>query len=107
MWFWPATLAVMLAALAGLRWPTALDPWLLALLPIPAVVEWWVEQLGAIRYSAGRQVVLSLLCAPAVGVGLARYLEHPGDPLFWGVVAAYAMVCAPALLVGRHRAARG
>lgn len=107
LWFWPATFAVMVAALAGLRWPESLDPWLLALLPVPVVVEWWAEHLGAVRHSASRQVALSLLCAPAVGIGLARYLEHPGDLLFWGVVIAYALVCAPALLMGRRREARG
>ncbi|MFZ4519413.1 MAG: hypothetical protein ACOYOP_13555 [Microthrixaceae bacterium] len=104
LWFWPTTFAVLLAALAGLRWPTALDPWLLVLLPVPVVVEWWAEHLGLARYSAPRQVVLSLLAAPAVGVGLARYLERPGDPLFWGVVAAYAVLCAVPVVLGHRRA---
>jgi hypothetical protein len=93
LWFWPATFLSMAAALAGLPWPDRLDPWLLALLPVPVVAEWWLEQLGAVRYSPTRQVVLSLVCAPAVGVGLARYLVDPGDALFWTVVAAYAVVC--------------
>lgn len=105
LWFWPATLAVTVAALAGLRWPASLDPWLLVLLPVPVVAEWWAEHLGRVAYSGRRQVALTLLAAPAVGVGLARYLEHPGDPLFWGVVAAYAVLCAAPLLLtpSRHR----
>ena len=103
LWFWPACLATMLLTLAGLRWPDALDPWLVALLPVPVVIEWWGEHLGLIRYSAARQVPLTLLAAPAVGVGLARYLEHPGDRLFWGVVASYAVLCLVPFLIGpRH-----
>ena len=41
-----------------------------------------LDIVGLIRFSAARQVPLTLLAAPAVGVGLARYLEHPGDRLF-------------------------
>lgn len=90
----------MAFALAGIRWPIALDPWLLALLPVPVVVEWWGEHLRLVRYSPTRQVALTLLAAPAVGVGLARYLESPGDRLFWAVVAVYAVVCLIPFLVG-------
>jgi hypothetical protein len=104
LWFWPTTLAVAAVALAGLRWPTSLDPWFLALLPVPVVVEWWLEQLGRVRYSPTRQVCLSLLAAPAVGVGLARYLRTPTDPLFWGVVAAYAVICAIPVVLARRPA---
>ncbi len=100
LWFWPTCLATMMLTLAGLRWPDALDPWLVALLPVPVVIEWWGEHLGLIRYSAARQVPLTLLAAPAVGVGLARYLEHPGDRLFWGVVATYAVLCLVPFLIG-------
>ena len=103
LWFWPAVFAFVALSIAGLRWPTAMDPLLLVLLPVPVVVEWWLEQLGAVNYSPVRQVLLSLLAAPAVGVGLARYLETPSDRLFWGVVAAYAVVCAiPALIRWRR-----
>jgi len=104
LWFWPATLAVSLLTLAGVRWPVGLDPWFLALLPVPVVVEWWAEHLGGIRYSSTRQVALTVLAAPAVGVGLARYLESPGDGLFWVVVATYAVICiVPVLIQGRRR----
>lgn len=103
LWFWPAVFAVVALSLAGFRWPTAIDPVLLVLLPVPVVVEWWLEQLQVVAYSPTRQVMLSLLAAPAVGVGLARYLETPGDRLFWSVVGAYAVVCAvPALIRWRR-----
>jgi hypothetical protein len=104
VWFWPATFGVTVLALAGVRWPDRLDPWLVALLPVPVAVEWWVEQLGRARYSPTRQVLLSLLAAPAVGVGLARYLRSPGDPLFWAVVATYAVICVVPVVVSRRLA---
>jgi len=105
LWFWPAALATTALALAGLRWPVGLDPWLVVLLPVPVVIEWWCEQLGLARYSPRRQVPLTLLAAPAVGVGLARYLESPGDVLFWAVVAAYAVICLVPVAAGRSRRA--
>lgn len=109
LWFYPACLTTMTLALAGLRWPVELDGWLVAMLPVPVVIEWWGEHLGLIRYSAARQVTLTLIAAPAVGVGLARYLESPGDTLFWVVVATYAVLCLIPFLLGprlaRHREA--
>ncbi|MBS1837235.1 MAG: hypothetical protein JST64_06005 [Actinobacteria bacterium] len=105
LWFYPVCFAAMASAIAGLRWPTSLDPWLLALLPIPVVVEWWAEHLHLVAYSASRQVALSVVAAPAVGVGLARYLVAPGDALFWTVVAVYAVLCLIPVVVG-SRAAR-
>jgi hypothetical protein len=103
LWFYPVCLATMALTLAGVRWPVELDPWLLFLLPVPVVIEWWGEQLRLIRYSAARQVPLTLLCAPAVGVGLARYLESPGDGLFWAVVGSYAVICLAPVLIGHAR----
>ena len=108
LWFWPPCLLVAGLAVAGVPRPVGLDPWLLVLLPVPVVAEWWCEQLGLVRYSARRQVPLTLLAAVAVGVGLGRYLESPGDRLFWSVVAGYAVVCvAPVVIAGRRRAQNG
>ena len=102
-WFWPAVAAWMVAALVGARWPDVADPVLLVVLPVPVVVEWWLEQLDVVRYSPLRQVLLSLLAAPAIGVGLARYLESPTDRLFWSVVAVYAVVCAVPVVIRWRR----
>lgn len=74
----------------------------LLLAPIPAVVEFVLEHLGIIRYQPVRQIVLTLLLALGLGVGFARYLRHPGDLLFWGVVAVYSVVCLAAALSGRR-----
>lgn len=105
--FYPVCFATMFLALAGARWPAGLDPWLLWLLPVPVVAEWWLEHLGSIRYSMWRSTAFTLLCAPAVGVGLARYMRHPGDALFWAVVFTYGVIClTPMLISRRHRRER-
>lgn len=96
-------MAVTLLALAGIRWPTAADTLLLVLLPVPVVVEWWFDQFGAVAYSPRRQVVTSLLAAPAVGIGVARYLRDPGDVLFWAVVMAGAVLTAAPWLWSMRR----
>jgi hypothetical protein len=101
LWFYPACFATMVLSLAGLHWSAAADPWLLWLLPVPVVAEWWAEHLGLADYSPRRQVALSVLAAPAVGRGLGRYLRHPGDHLFWAVVAVYAVVCLVPLFLPR------
>lgn len=101
--FYPVCFGVTLLTLAGVRWNTELDPWFLWLLPVPVVIEWWSEHLGLARYSPIRNIALTLLCAPAVGVGLARYLERPGDPQFWSVVAVYAAICALPVLIRSRR----
>lgn len=102
LWFYPACLAVTVASLGGISWPERLDAWLLWLLPVPVVVEWWGEHLGRLTYNPRRSIVLSLLAAPAVGRGLGRYLIDQGDPLFWSVVGVYAVICLlPVLLAGR------
>lgn len=103
LWFYPACFTVAAASVAGFHLPVGTDVWLLWLLPVPVVVEWWGEHLGRLRYSPRRSIALSLLAAPAVGRGLGRYLVHPGDGLFWSVVVAYAIVCALPLLLGASR----
>lgn len=101
--FYPTCFAVMLLALAGIRWPVTLDPWLLWLLPVPVVTEWWLDHLGVIDYSPTRNTAFTLMCAPAVGVGLARYMRHPTDVLFWSVVVTYGVICLTPMLISRRR----
>ena len=64
-----------------MHWPDRWDATLLYLLPLPVTIEFIVERLGGIRYHAGRQVLLTLIAAPALGRGLARYFVRPADPL--------------------------
>ncbi len=101
--FYPTCFAAMFLALAGTSWPASLDPWLLWLLPVPVVAEWWLDHLGVIDYSPVRNTAFTLICAPAVGVGLARYMRHPADLLFWSVVVTYGVLCLVPMLISRRR----
>jgi hypothetical protein len=87
-------IAFLTAAVSYATAPDALDPWILLLAPLPAVVEWWLEHLGRIDYSPVRQVALTIPLALALGRGFARYLEDPLDPLFWVMVVVYGGSCA-------------
>lgn len=96
---YPAAFAALALALAGVRWPHPLDPWLLVLLPLPGVIEFVAEHRGWLTYHPHLQQVLALPMGVALGVGFDRYVHHPGDLLFWGVVVAYGGVCAAAALI--------
>jgi hypothetical protein len=87
-------LAFVTAAISFVAWPSDIDPWLLAIAPLPAVIEWWLEHLGRISYSPTRQVALTIPLAIALGRGFARYLDNPLDPLFWAMVVVYGGSCA-------------
>jgi hypothetical protein len=90
---YPLAFAVAAAALLAGREPTSLDAvWLLAL-PIPAVVEFCLEHLGRIPYRAVRQIAVTVPLAFALGLGFARYLDDPGDLLFWAMVLVYGGIC--------------
>ena len=91
---YPVAFAVAGLSLAGIGWPDALDPWLLALLPLPAVVEFCLEQARRITYSPARQIAVTLPAAIALGRGFARYVEDPADLLFWAMALGYGGICA-------------
>jgi hypothetical protein len=103
---YPVWSAVSLLAVAGLRWPEGWDPWVVWLLPLPAAIEWWLEHLGRLEYSPGRNVAVSVLAAVGVGVAFARYLERPTDLLFWAAVLTYGITCTAVALLGRRRPRR-
>ena len=100
---YPIAIAVIVLALRGIRWSHSLDPWLLALLPLPSVTEFVMEHLGLITYRQRRQIMLTIPLAAALGVGFARYLHRPTDPLFWSMVAIYCGVCILATAIGSRR----
>ena len=64
---YPVAFAVMFLTLGSIGWPERLDPVLLLLLPVPVAMEYIAEQLGAVRYHARRQVLLTMIAAPALG----------------------------------------
>jgi peptidoglycan/LPS O-acetylase OafA/YrhL len=100
---YPLAFAVAIASFAGAHWPEAWDRTLLYLLPLPVTLEFVVERLGGLRYHAGRQIALTLLAAPALGRGFARYVAHPGDRLFWTMVLLFGGSALLALLLTAGR----
>ena len=100
---YPIAFAVMAAALAGWGWPAAWDRTLLMLLPLPVTLEFVLERFGALRHRPIRQMALTVLAAPALGRGFARYLLHPGDPLFWRMVLLFGGASLLALVATRRR----
>lgn len=102
---YPLALAVMLLALGGVRPSGWGEVAVLVLLPVPAVVEFVAEHVGRLRYAPRRQVAVTVPLAVALGTGFARYLERPGDPLFWAVVAGYGGLCLVVAVWSWRRAA--
>lgn len=100
---YPLAFAVAIASLVGAHWPEPWDRVLLYLLPLPVTLEFIVERVGGVRYHAGRQIALTLLAAPAFGRGLARYVAHPGDRLFWGMVVLFGGSSLIALVLAGGR----
>lgn len=98
-------IAVVAAVLAGVGWfwPARFDAAAIWLLPLPAVVDFVADNLGRVRYSGRRQAALTAVGALAAGAGYHRYLERPGDPLVWSVVATYVVVCVLAVVIGNRR----
>jgi hypothetical protein len=103
---YPLALAVLVAARSGLRPSTPVAAVLLALLPVPAVVEFVLEHLDVVGYQPRRQLTVTAPLAFAVGVGLDRYLRRQTDPLFWAMTLGYGSVCFAALIVGGRRRRR-
>lgn len=100
---YPIAFAMLGLSMAGLHWPASLDRLLLLALPVPVALEFVLEQLGAIRYSARRQVVLTAIAAIALGQGFARYLTDGSDATFWTMVAVHAGICFTAFVIGNAR----
>jgi hypothetical protein len=102
---YPLAFATMALSLAGAHWPASFDGTLLLLLPLPTTVEFILERLGVVSYRRGRQMLTTLLAAPALGRGFALYIARPTSTLFWGMVALFGGACLLALLLTRRRRA--
>lgn len=73
------------------------------LLPLPVMVEWVAEHLGRVTYAPTRQVVLTTIAAPALGVALAWHAESPFEPAAVAPVLTWAAVGAGSALWGHAR----
>jgi hypothetical protein len=102
---YPVALVAGVVAAVGPWWPDDLDVVLVPLLPLPAVVEFVLDNLGIVRYSPVRQSVLTAVGALAAGAGYVRYLDDHADPVVWGTVVVYGLVCATAAFAGHRRRA--
>lgn len=100
---YPVAFAIMALSLSGYIWSGSLDPILLFVLPIPVTVEFVLEHLGVLSYRKIRQIATTLIAAPALGHGLARYLEAPKDRLFWQMVLVFGGICGVSVLVRNYR----
>lgn len=87
---WPLSVGVMGLQLATHVVPSPLHLPLLLILPLPATLYFIGEQVGWLSYRGATVAWTSLLMAPALGIGLARYLQSKSDPLFWGMVLMFA-----------------
>lgn len=57
--------------------PLSLSVLLMWLLPVPMVAEWIAEHLAGVPYSPTRQVVVTAIGAPALGIALAVHALDP------------------------------
>ncbi len=64
------------------------------LLPVPMVIDWVAEHLGRVGYSPLRQMVVTAIGAPALGVAVAVHAIAPFSLAAVAPVALWGSVCA-------------
>jgi len=104
LFLYPAALltAVLVAALAP-GTPGTIAVALMWLLPVPAVVDWTLEHLGLVRWSPRRQVAVTLVAAPALGIALAAHADRPFTHTAVVPMAFWTLVCLTAAMAGAER----
>jgi hypothetical protein len=89
---YPMAFVVTGLSLAGLALPSPWSQVALAVLPLPALIEFVGEHRRWWAYSAPRQAALGTLQGIGMGVGFGRYLETPSDPWFWVIAVGYSLI---------------
>ena len=84
-------------------WPTAWDWPLVWALSIPATLEFIGGELGLYRYRARRQVLVTVILAPAVGRGIVAEYRDQWSWTFWGPVLVFGTVWFCAAVLGWFR----
>ncbi|GJM39329.1 MAG: hypothetical protein DHS20C19_26960 [Acidimicrobiales bacterium] len=103
---YPVTAMFAALSLAGIvLWPDSLDLWFIWLPCIPATLDFVLEQLGVIRYSARRQFLTTLLVAPALGRGFGHELDDSWSWEFWGPILCFCTIWFVAAVIGHRRTA--
>jgi len=104
---YPTSLVVAALSLIGVTlWPAQYDLWLIWGLCIPASIEFVLEQIGVVRYSARRQIWVTVLVALALGRGVAFELETRWSWEFWGPVLVFSTAWFVAAVAGSRRSVR-
>ena len=70
---------------------------LIAILCVPATLEFCLENLRLTAHEPKRLIALSALLGIGTGIAFARYFENVLDPVFWiegGTLVAIATLCA-------------
>jgi hypothetical protein len=101
---YPTTALFAALTLAGWSlWPERVDLWFIWLPCIPATVDFVLEQLEVIRYSARRQFLTTLLLAPALGRGMGHELDDSFSWELWGPLLCFCTIWFFAAIAGYRR----
>ncbi|MEQ8840993.1 MAG: hypothetical protein RIB98_08430 [Acidimicrobiales bacterium] len=98
---YPVTAIFTALTLAGWSlWPESLDLWFIWLPCLPATVDFVLEQLEFVRYSARRQFLTTLLLAPSLGRGMGHELEDSFSWELWGPLLCFCTIWFAAAVLG-------
>ncbi|MFN8050094.1 MAG: GNAT family N-acetyltransferase [Acidimicrobiales bacterium] len=103
---YPLAVAVAVAQVAGAI-PATVGVWVMWLAPVGVVAEWVAEHLAGVGYRPARQVVLTAIAAPSLGIALGRHARHPFEAAAVAPMLVFASVCLVVWFVGAQRRSAG
>ena len=102
---YPIAFVVMVGTLA-IHPGSGVDLAMIVLLPLPAVIELVLENVGVLTYDPRRQIAVTVPLAIGLGRGFAVYLGDNTSVSFWGPVIVYVAVTGGAVAWRHWREAR-